>query len=155
MNPTRLLLEQSLAELAEARRHLDYSFRQVAGLPDTLADATEKQLESVEAFTGRFARSVDLLVNKVLRGLDRVELRAEGTLLDAVNRAEKRGFVDQAEILREMKDIRNIIAHDYAGAKVAEIFAYCREQKPVFDAICGRVTGYAGQILSSGTQGKN
>jgi hypothetical protein len=81
MNLTRRLLEQSLAELADARKHLDYSFRQVAGAPDTLADATEKQLESVEAFTGRFACSVDLLVNQVLRGLDRMELRTEGALL--------------------------------------------------------------------------
>jgi len=145
----RSLLEQGLAELANARRHLDYSFQQVAGLPDTLKDATEKQLESAEAFTGRFARSVDLLVNKVLRSLDRVELKPEGTLLDVVNRAEKRGFVNRSEELREMKDVRNMIAHDYAGAKAAEIFAYCREQKPVFDAICERVAGYAHQILSA------
>jgi uncharacterized protein YutE (UPF0331/DUF86 family) len=144
----RSLLKQGLAELSLARRHLDYSFQQVAGLPDDLKGATEKQLESAEAFTGRFARSVDLLVNKVLRSLDRVELKPEGTLLDVVNRAEKRGFVNQSEELREMKDVRNIIAHDYAGAKAAEIFSYCREQKPVFDAICGRVTDYAGRILS-------
>jgi len=44
---------------------------------------------------------------------------------------------------------RNMIAHDYAGAKAAEIFAYCREQKPVADAICDRVAAYAGQILST------
>ncbi len=148
-NHARSLLEQGLAELANARRHLDYSFQQVAGLPDILKDATEEQLESAEAFTGRFARSVDLLVNKVLRSLDRVELKPEGTLLDVVNRAEKRGFVNRSEELREMKDVRNMIAHDYAGAKAAEIFAYCREQKPVLDAICERVAGHAHQILSA------
>ena len=145
----RRLLEQGLAELAKARRHLDYSSQQVAGLPDTLEGATEKQLESVEAFTGRFARSVDLLVNKVLRSLDRLELNPEGTLLDIINRAEKRGLVGRAEELREMKDVRNMIAHDYAGARAAEIFAYCREQKPIFDGICERVVAQAGQILSS------
>lgn len=145
----RNLLEQGLAELTSARRHLDYSFQQVAGLPDTLAGATEQQLESAEAFTGRLARAVDLLVNKVLRSLDRVELRSEGTLLDVINRAEKRGFVGRAQELREMKDVRNMIAHDYAGAKAAEIFAYCREQKPVLDAICDRVVAHAEQILSA------
>jgi uncharacterized protein YutE (UPF0331/DUF86 family) len=145
----RSLVEQGLAELANARKHLDYSFQQVAGLPDTLAGATEKQLESAEAFTGRFARSVDLLVNKVLRALDRMEMKTEGTLLDVINRAEKRGFMGQSEELREMKDVRNIIAHDYAGAKAAEIFTYCREQKPVFDAICERVAVYAKQLLSA------
>jgi UTP:GlnB (protein PII) uridylyltransferase len=145
----RRWLEQALVELASARRHLDYSCEQVAGLPETLEGATEKQLESTEAFTGRFARSVDLLVNKVLRSLDRVELNSEGTLLDIINRAEKRGLVDHAEELREMKDVRNMIAHDYAGARAAEIFAWCREQKPVFDRICDRVSAHAAQILSA------
>jgi len=28
-------------------------------------------------------------------------------------------------------------------------FAYCREQKPVFDAICEHVAGHAHQILSA------
>jgi hypothetical protein len=76
----RSLLEQALADLANTRRHLDFSCQQVARLPGSLEGATELQLESAEAFTGRFARSVDLLVNKVLRGLDRMELNPEGTL---------------------------------------------------------------------------
>jgi hypothetical protein len=70
--------------------------------------------------------------------------------LDAVNRAEKRGLVDQAEVLREMKDVRNLIVNDYAGARAAEIFTYCREQKPVLDAVCDRVAAYAGQICPVG-----
>ncbi|MGD1086373.1 MAG: HepT-like ribonuclease domain-containing protein [Verrucomicrobiota bacterium] len=145
----RRLLDQALAELASARRHLDFSSQQVAGLPETLEGATEKQLESAEAFTGRFTRSVDLLVNKVLRSLDRMELNPEGTLLDVIHRAEKRGLVDRAEELREMKDARNMIAYDYAGARAGEIFAFCREQKPVFDAMCERVVAHAGRILST------
>jgi uncharacterized protein YutE (UPF0331/DUF86 family) len=118
----------------------------VADLPDTLSGATEEQLASVEAFTGRFARTVDLLVNKVLRSLDRVELKPPGTLLDVVNHAEQRGFVNQSAELREMKDVRNLIAHDYAGAKAAEIFTYCRGRKPILDAICDRVMAYARQF---------
>jgi len=143
----RKLLEESLGELAKARGHLDYSFKEIAGLPATLAGATERQLESAEAFTGRFARAVDLLVNKVLRSLDRVEMQPEGTLLDVVNRAEKRGFVGRAQELREMKDVRNIIAHDYAGAKAAEIFNYCRDQKPLVDSIFDAVAKYSATAL--------
>jgi uncharacterized protein YutE (UPF0331/DUF86 family) len=143
----RKLLEESLAELVKARHRLDYSFQQVAGLPSTLSRATEGQLESAEAFTSRFARAVDLLVNKVLRSLDRVEMQPEGSLLDVINRAEKRGFVTSAVELREMKDVRNIISHDYVGAGEAEIFKYCREQKPVFDAICDAVAAYAAKTL--------
>lgn len=78
----RELLSVALAELAAARRHLDYSFQQVAGLPGNLEGVGEKQLESIEAFSSRFARTVDLVVNKVLRSLDRAELLPQGTLLD-------------------------------------------------------------------------
>ena len=144
----RQFLAQGLTELHQARQHLGYSFQQVAALPETLEGVTAGQLESVEAFSSRFARTLDLLVNKVLRSLDRVELKPEGTLLDVVNGAEKRGFVTRAADLREMKEVRNIIAHDYAGAKAAEIFAYCREQKPILDSICDRVAAYAGRILN-------
>lgn len=144
----RNILREALSELKQARGHLDYSFNEVSNIPLTLTGTTERQLESVEAFTGRFARTVDLLVNKVLRSLDRAELQREGTLLDVVNRAEKRGFVRRGQDLREMKDIRNVIAHDYVGAKAEEILNYCRTQKPTLDTICNAVAEYAAKILS-------
>lgn len=143
----RQFLQVALTELAQARVHLDYSFRQVADLPADLSGASPSTLESVEAFSTRFARIVDLFVNKVLRSLDRAELLPQGTLIDVVNRAEKRGFIARADDLREMKDIRNIIAHDYAGTKAAEIFAYCRDQKPVLDGACDKVADYARALL--------
>ena len=145
----RQLLEQALAEMGQARRHLDYSFAQVAPLPEPPAQLDERQLESVEAFASRFSRAVDLLVNKLLRSLDRVELFPEGSLLDVVNRAEKRGFVGRAAELRELKEVRNVIAHDYAGARAAEIFAFCRQQKPAFDAIADRACDYARHLLAT------
>jgi hypothetical protein len=60
--------------------------------------------------------------------------------------------LQRTEELREMKDVRNMIAHDYAGARAAEIFAWCREQKPVFGFsavfsgirgdVCGGIIGF-------------
>jgi hypothetical protein len=40
----RTLLEQGLAELANARRHLDFSFHEVTALSDACKGATDKQL---------------------------------------------------------------------------------------------------------------
>jgi len=99
-NQAQQFLQTALDELLQARTHLDYSFQQVAPLPEGLEGATPSQLESVEAFCSRFARTVDLLVNKVLRSLDRVELLSPGTLIDVANRAEKRGFTAHASDLR-------------------------------------------------------
>ena len=143
------LLEQNLVDLHQAREHLDYSYAQVCQWVSTVEQLGEDQLESVEAFTSRFARCVDLLVNKVLRSLDRYELKPGGTLLDVVNGAVKRGFLEDATELRDMKDLRNIIAHDYAGHQLQRVFDYCKEKKPHFDKICQRLEAYVNHLLAT------
>jgi uncharacterized protein YutE (UPF0331/DUF86 family) len=142
----RALWRQSLGELEAARSHLRFSAQRVAQLPVSLSGVSEAQLESAEAFTSRFARVVDLLVNKVLRCLDALELRPEGTLLDVVHAAEQRGFVASADVLREMKGVRNTIAHDYAGAQLPEVFAFCRRFYAELEVICDRVIAYAAAL---------
>src|SRR5262245_14706280 len=57
--------------------------------------------ESCEALTSRFARLCDLLVQRLFRTLDQVELTDEGTVLDRLNRAEKRGLIASADEWRE------------------------------------------------------
>ena len=145
----KILLEQNLTDLRQAREHLNYSYTQVCQWDSTLEQLKEHQLESVEAFTSRFARCVDLLVNKVLRSLDRYELKPGGTLLDVVNGAEKREFLEDASELKEMKDLRNIIAHDYAGHQLQKIFNYSKEKKPQFDTICDKLEHYVKLLLES------
>ena len=94
----------------------------------------------MEAFTARVARVVDLLTNTVLRALFRYELEPEGSALDRVHLAEKRGFVDHAEDLRVLKEQRNVIAHDYAGTSLGHVFRYCLDHLTELDTICTRVT---------------
>lgn len=149
INNTENVVRQSLQDLRLARKHLDYSYTQISTLPKEIASFSSDQLESVEAFTSRFARVVDLLVNKVLRALDRLELLPQGSLLDVINRAEKRLFVESSVTLREMKEVRNIIAHDYTGEKTSELLLYCSEQKLVLDEICDKTHAYAKQLLDS------
>jgi hypothetical protein len=47
-------------------------------------------MDCVEVLSARFVRTVDFFVHKFLRAADRHELIAEGTLIDTINRAEKR-----------------------------------------------------------------
>lgn len=146
---TEDMLRQSLHNLRLARNHLDYSYTQIVDLPQEIGEFSPDQLESVEAFTSRFARAVDLLVNKVLRALDRLELLPQGSLLDVINRAEKRLLVESAITLREMKEVRNIIAHDYTGERTSELLLYCSEQKLTLDEICDKTHAYAKQLLDN------
>lgn len=74
---------------------------------------TETETESLEALANRFARVVDILLNKVLKSLDLLELEDISRNLDVVIRAEKRAFVDDYNFLIELKDLRNELSHEY------------------------------------------
>jgi len=141
------LLRVSLDELHQARSHLTFSVQRVGQLDGERSNWSEADLEKIEAYTGRFARVVDLLTNKVLRALFAHELETAETVIDRFILAEKRGFVAEAEELRILKEHRNSIAHDYAGTKMETIFAFCRATQVQLDAICNRVEAYAARRL--------
>jgi len=105
-------------------------------------------LVRIEAFTSRFARVVDLISKRVLRAMDQFEMYEAGTLLDVANRAEKRGVIESVDWLRELKDTRNRISHDYAGDRLPEILAYCREELPRLLATCKRIKEYGDTLLA-------
>ena len=52
-------------------------------------------------------------MQRLFRTLDQFELADEGTALDRLQRAEARGLIDSAHRWREMRLLRNAIAHDY------------------------------------------
>lgn len=111
----RLLAEQigiakaAAAVLEESRGRVGL-FLESAGLGVPLS---VEQRESCEALTSRFARLCDLLVQRLFRTLDRVELSDDGTILDRLARVEKRRIIDSAGEWRELRELRNEIAHDY------------------------------------------
>ncbi len=144
-------LADGLDELERTLHHLCYSANKSATISQNLSDATEDELGQIEAFTSRFARVVDLISKRVLRSLDRFEFYDAGTLLDVANRAEKRGLIHTVDWLRELKDMHNQIAHDYAGDRLPEILAYCREELPRLLEVCQRIQIYARTLLGNGS----
>lgn len=147
-SPEAAYLRDSLDELVRASGHLLYSADACGGLSADMAVLSEEELCRVEAFTSRFARVVDLLTKRVLRALDHFELYDSGTLLDVANRAEKRGLIESVDWLRELKDTRNRIAHDYAGDRLSEILGYCREELPRLSETCQRTLAYGEALLA-------
>ena len=80
--------------------------------------------------------------------MDQFEMYEIGTLLDVANRAEKRGVIESVDWLRELKDTRNRISHDYSGDRLPEILAYCREELPSLLATCKRNKDYGDALLA-------
>lgn len=146
-----LVLQDALKDMEKTANWLRQSWGRCRIIPAAEA-ASEANAEAVEAFMSRFARTVDLLANKVLRALDLVELEPSGSLLDVLNRAERRGVVPSAERLREMKNLRNLIAHDYAGEYLAETFRACVEFASQLLEIIERVRDYCERFSEKAKQ---
>jgi len=115
------ILKENQAAMNSAIQWLERSY----GLCSQIGikpDYTDDEYDTFETLTSRYARAIDLIVRKMLRTIDIVEFEQPGTLIDTVNRAEKRGLIDSVNSLREMTDLRNEIAHDYIKAELIETF---------------------------------
>ncbi|BAF73019.1 hypothetical protein [Sulfurovum sp. NBC37-1] len=80
------------------------------------------EFDSYENLCSRFGRMIDFLVRKMFRAIDAVEFENQGTLIDTVNNAHKRGLFENIETIREIKDLRNAIAHEYIDDYLQELF---------------------------------
>ncbi|MDR3355597.1 MAG: hypothetical protein LBO04_00205, partial [Spirochaetaceae bacterium] len=116
------LLKDNIRNLCVSLDWLQYSYEQCI-LTGIKSDYTKDEFDKFENLTSRYARTCDLLVNKVLRSIDVVEFNDPGSIIDAANRAEKRGLIESVSELRELKDLRNEIAHEYETTGLDDIFS--------------------------------
>ena len=123
------LLEESLRQINEAASHLSVSADRCKTF---LASPvySEEQLIELEALTGRFARLSDLLIQKVLKTIERLDRDTPGTVRDRILQAEKKGIINSAALVLEIRDVRNTIAHDYDGISFNEIVLFVMQNTP-------------------------
>lgn len=135
-------LKAILQQLQRAEKQLKTSYKRCQKIGLTRIH-NEEELIEFEALTGRFARLIDMLVHKFFRALDSLEFVEGGTLIDVVNRAEKRGIVDSALTIRTLKDIRNEIAHEYLVEKLNRLHQEVYESVPKLLDIIDHSVAYA------------
>ncbi|MCF6243385.1 MAG: hypothetical protein L3J74_18870 [Bacteroidales bacterium] len=118
---------ENLQLLNKNLQWLKKSFQRAKGIKlESKKILSENDLEILETLSNRFGRTVDILINKVLRSLDILELEDVTRRLDIVIRAEKRGVVDDYTLLIEMKDLRNELVHEYIQENLIEKFDQMR-----------------------------
>jgi len=104
--------------------------------------------DTLETLTSRFARSIDFLVRKVWRAIDAAEFESQGTLIDVVNRAHKRGLFDDIDVVQQIKEIRNDVTHEYLNERLKELFADVVKTTPALLDLMQRTIAYCEQQLS-------
>ena len=139
------LLQEELVGLQLAAGHLGCSMERCLNLMDR-QELPPEQLERLESLTSRFARLADLLIQRIFRLIDEIELTGSGSLLDRIYRAEKRGWANAAELIK-IRELRNLIAHEYATEKMREIYATVAAMSPALLATVPKVIEYAGSMI--------
>lgn len=115
----KLINDKKLLEKQLFWIEISYTECKVIGIKDAYSI---DEFGKFETLCSRYSRGIDFLIRKIFRTLDEYEFENQGTLIDVVNNAHKRGLFEDVEELRIMKDIRNTIAHEYIEDQLKDIF---------------------------------
>jgi uncharacterized protein YutE (UPF0331/DUF86 family) len=140
------ILRENINVLNLSADWVRYSYEQTSTIEVKTKYAIE-EFDKLENLTSRYARTTDMLVNKVLRSIDTVESEDIGTIIDVMNRAEKRGIVSSAGLLHTIKDLRNNIVHEYKIAEITRFFADVQKYTPLLLETIKNVNDYCEKYL--------
>ncbi|HSR18328.1 MAG TPA: hypothetical protein VLM39_09595 [Ignavibacteriaceae bacterium] len=116
------ILKRNIDALKKQLNWLDRSFG-ICKSVGIKQNYTAEEFDNFETLAGRFARSLDFLIRKVLRSIDDIEFETQGTLIDTVNNAQKRGLFEKMEVIRSIRDLRNEIVHEYLEEELEADFS--------------------------------
>jgi len=125
---------------------LDYSYQQLKDSPATV-DFSIEQFNQFENLCSRYARTIDFLMRQYFRCLDDVEFENQGSLIDVVNNAHKRGLFLDIELIRQIKDIRNEIVHEYLDEALQSVFIDVLNTAPELIAIVRNTLKYSQRYI--------
>lgn len=110
--------------LLKALNHLEYSYQKI--LKNELvkkSEWSEEELETLESFSSRFARSSDIFLSKYLRTLAlETDPAFRGTFIDTLNLAEKMNWISSARQWTRIRELRNVAAHEYTQEDLQSLF---------------------------------
>ena len=134
-------LEESLSTLDRSLKTLRYSFSKCSSIKEADAYNLNEQ-ESFEALTSRFARTSDILTQKILKTMFALIQENPKTFLDAANLLEKIEIVDHADNLLNIRELRNQIAHEYVIDDLHALFADVLQFVPELEKVVQNVKHY-------------
>ncbi len=149
----QVYMAEQLLLSKKAAAALRYSHARVSEfmpLPEnsSLDEIEPELLERLEALAARFARMADILVQKLFRAIDAVELVDEGSLLDRLARMEKRGLIESATEWRQIRELRNQVAHDYVVEDLRSLYNDIFKYSSDLIALTPIIENYAEKIGS-------
>ena len=146
IDTVRETLRQELLNLDNAGEILKYSYDKCRNIK-VKPGLTYEEMESFEALASRFARLSDIIIQKIFRLLDMLNLESSGTVRDRINRAEKMGVIESADKFIEIRILRNEIAHEYKSDTIYDIFVQVMESTPTLLKSVDTILAYSKKHL--------
>lgn len=116
------------AKIVKSLKYLEYSYQRTLKMPLNPAVMTDPELEAWDSFASRFARTSDIFLSKYIRAFILKDDPAfDGGFRDQLNRAEKLGLIDDANVWMEIRELRNATVHEYSDKDLEKIFEKFRK----------------------------
>ena len=131
-------LDLNIKSLEKSIDALSYSYNKCSDIGEKKEYSLEEQ-EKFEALTSRFARTSDILTQKVLKTVFILIQENVKTIIDAANLLEKLEIIERADDLLNIRELRNQIAHEYQETELNSLFMdvlkYVPELKKIVDGL--------------------
>ncbi len=125
---------------------LEYSLKKTEKI-GTKKEYVIEELDVYEALTSRYARTADILTQKIIKNLFMIMQEDAKTFIDRCNLSEKLNIIDDAQELYNIRKLRNDIAHEYCILDISEIFKDVLESTEVLLNIAKKVKSYIDKTL--------
>jgi hypothetical protein len=140
----RTMFDEAIISLDKSIVALSHSYKKCTEIANPSAEYSLDEQESFEALASRFARSSDLLTQKVLKTFFVLLQEDIKTVIDGANLLEKLVIIDNADDLLNIRAIRNQIAHDYIKNDLQEFYKEIIEFTPMLEKIADAVKAFYG-----------
>ena len=129
-NKPETILRDNVKTLRNSVAWLQRSF-DICSKTSESRNLTPEEMDAYEGLTARFARTADLLFNKVFRGIHYIQEGENQSWLDVLLYMEKTGVIKSGEEARLLKELRNDIVHEYTLNDILDLFKEVYHQTPL------------------------
>lgn len=145
------IFDRNLIDLNRTKAFLQKSSDKCALVVNDVDQVNDDALESCEALTARFARTVDILTQKVLKTIFLLLREEAKTFIDRCYLAEKLGLIDDAQQLINVRDLRSEIVHEYSQMELKVLFQETVSASKILISLVDQVDRYCVNFKSKMT----
>ena len=131
-NAKKDLIGYYYTKIVKSLKYLEFTYHRVVPLSTNPAQLSDLVMEIWDGFATRFSRSSDIFLSKYLKAAILFDDPAfDGSFRDQLHRAEKLRLIDDAKTWFEVRELRNVVVHEYSDEDLKAIFEKMKKLAPL------------------------